>query len=217
MKCSKPINNKHSVIKQQWYCRVVEFDMYFMTTGCCNSHDDIFALFRFLSVPFNNMHTLRCRLCNLLFMLLTTIKMWCNSHNRLLEAERNASFWKPFKWCTFFPKRSVTWMIAVSIELSMNHLQLLTLWVVGRCTWWLAVSFSIDLCFGCRRMMNDVSNIQGISNPRLVSVSTQMFTTPIKPLQASLKPLSDMGRSFVQNIVRMLVVLRAPWYSLFLL
>ncbi|RMX44964.1 hypothetical protein pdam_00018182 [Pocillopora damicornis] len=43
-----------------------------------------------------------------------------------------------------------------------------------------------------RRMMNDVSNIQGISNPRLVSASTQMFTTPIKPLQASLKPLSDM-------------------------
>lgn len=59
-------------------------------------------------------------------------------------------------------------------------------------------------------MMNDVSNIQGISNPHLVSASTQMFTTPIKPLQASLKPLSDMGRSFVQNIVRMLVVLRAP-------
>ena len=59
-------------------------------------------------------------------------------------------------------------------------------------------------------MMNDVSNIQGISNPRLVSASTQMFTTPIKPLQASLKPLSDMGRSFVQNMVRMLVVLRAP-------
>lgn len=43
-----------------------------------------------------------------------------------------------------------------------------------------------------RRMMNDLSNVQGISNPRLVSASTQMFTTPIKPLQVPFKPLSDM-------------------------
>jgi len=42
-------------------------------------------------------------------------------------------------------------------------------------------------------MMTDLTNIQGISNPRLVSASTQMFTTPIKPLAPS-KPLSDMGR-----------------------
>ena len=41
--------------------------------------------------------------------------------------------------------------------------------------------------------MTDLTSIQGISNPRLVSASTQMFTTPIKPL-APLKPLADMGR-----------------------
>ena len=41
--------------------------------------------------------------------------------------------------------------------------------------------------------MTDLTNVQGISNPRLVSASTQMFTTPIKPL-APLKPLADMGR-----------------------
>ena len=44
-------------------------------------------------------------------------------------------------------------------------------------------------------MMNDLTNAQGISNPRLVSASTQMFTTPIKPL-VPFKPLSDMGRNF---------------------
>ena len=47
-----------------------------------------------------------------------------------------------------------------------------------------------------RMMMNDVTNVQGISNPRLVSASTQMFTMPIKPL-LPFKPLSDMGKFFL--------------------
>lgn len=42
-----------------------------------------------------------------------------------------------------------------------------------------------------RAMLNDVTNSQGISHPQLVSASTQMFTTPIKPLMPS-KPLSHM-------------------------
>ena len=50
-------------------------------------------------------------------------------------------------------------------------------------------------------MMTDLTNIQGISNPRLVSASTQMFTTPIKPL-APLKPLNDMGRITLSVFLR---------------
>lgn len=51
-------------------------------------------------------------------------------------------------------------------------------------------------------MTTDLTNVQGISNPRLVSASTQMFTTPIKPL-APLKPLGDMGRIFLSIILRL--------------
>ena len=43
-------------------------------------------------------------------------------------------------------------------------------------------------------MLSDMTNTQGISHPRLVSASTQMFTTPIKPLMPS-KPLNQMGKS----------------------
>jgi len=43
-------------------------------------------------------------------------------------------------------------------------------------------------------MLSDMTNAQGISHPRLVSASTQMFTTPIKPLMPS-KPLNQMGKS----------------------
>lgn len=42
-----------------------------------------------------------------------------------------------------------------------------------------------------RALLTDVTNDQGISHPRLVSASTQMFTTPIKPLMPS-KPLHQM-------------------------
>lgn len=42
-----------------------------------------------------------------------------------------------------------------------------------------------------RAMLSDMTNAQGISHPRLVSASTQMFTTPIKPLMPS-KPLNQM-------------------------
>ena len=43
-------------------------------------------------------------------------------------------------------------------------------------------------------MLSDMTYAQGISHPRLVSASTQMFTTPIKPLMPS-KPLNQMGKS----------------------
>ena len=43
-------------------------------------------------------------------------------------------------------------------------------------------------------MLSDMTNAQGISHSRLVSASTQMFTTPIKPLMPS-KPLNQMGKS----------------------
>ena len=49
--------------------------------------------------------------------------------------------------------------------------------------------------------MTDLTNVQGISNPRLVSASTQMFTTPIKPL-APLKPLTEMGRITISVFLR---------------
>lgn len=52
--------------------------------------------------------------------------------------------------------------------------------------------------------MTDLTNIQGISNPRLVSASTQMFTTPIKPL-APLKPLTEMGRITIPVFLRQIL------------
>lgn len=67
-----------------------------------------------------------------------------------------------------------------------------------------------------RRMMTDLTSIQGISNPRLVSASTQMFTTPIKPL-APLKPLADMvkpghGRILLSNETEHVKVVDAMSY-----
>lgn len=67
-----------------------------------------------------------------------------------------------------------------------------------------------------RRMMTDLTSIQGISNPRLVSASTQMFMTPIKPL-APLKPLADMvkaghGRILLSNETEHVKVVDAMSY-----
>lgn len=42
-----------------------------------------------------------------------------------------------------------------------------------------------------RALLTDMTNDQGISHPRLVSASTQMFTTPIKPLMPS-RPVHQM-------------------------
>jgi len=51
--------------------------------------------------------------------------------------------------------------------------------------------FSASPAIKRRALLSDMTNSQGISHPRLVSASTQMFTTPIKPLMPS-KPLSHM-------------------------